>query len=179
MDGLDAIAKHRDDTSDIGELKRLVAVLLQEINEWPPSGLLLAGTDHSKLLDPATWRRFAVVVEFPLPDRDHGAAVQAASTAGTAFALAIHPAPSHGGIVASHSDAVQAVTYAQQVAAVEGCAIEAKLKRIPVDTAMSPPRTQCQRLALALVRDGIATQRLTTQITGVSRDTIRKGLALA
>ena len=69
LDELDAVAKRRDDTSEIGELKRLVTVLLQEIDEWPPSGLLLAATNHAKLLDPAVWRRFEVVVEFPCRNR--------------------------------------------------------------------------------------------------------------
>ena len=67
---LDAIAKKRDDQSDVGELKRLVTVLLQEIDEWPSSNLLVAATNHAELLDPAVWRRFDDVVFFPLPDRE-------------------------------------------------------------------------------------------------------------
>ncbi|CAG0947220.1 partial ATP-dependent zinc metalloprotease FtsH, partial [Anaerolineae bacterium] len=58
LDELDAIAKRRDDGSEIGELKRLVTVLLQEIDDWPPTGLLIAATNHASLLDPAVWRRF-------------------------------------------------------------------------------------------------------------------------
>jgi len=69
LDELDAIAKRRDDTSEIGELKRLVTVLLQEIDDWPPTGLLIAATNHPDLLDPAVWRRFEVVVEFGKPER--------------------------------------------------------------------------------------------------------------
>ena len=67
LDEFDAIAKRRDDAVEIGELKRLVTVLLQEIDEWPPSGLLLAATNHQGLLDPAVWRRFEMIVEFPMP----------------------------------------------------------------------------------------------------------------
>ena len=67
LDELDAIAKRRDDTTDVGELKRLVTVLLQEIDDWPPTGLLIAATNHADLLDPAVWRRFEMQVEFPLP----------------------------------------------------------------------------------------------------------------
>ena len=48
LDELDAVAKRRDDTTEIGELKRLVTVLLQEIDEWPPSSLLLAATNHGE-----------------------------------------------------------------------------------------------------------------------------------
>src|SRR5690606_22434288 len=67
LDEVDAIAKRRDDSGEIGELKRLVTVLLQEIDDWPSSGLLIAATNHSGLLDPAIWRRFEVILEFELP----------------------------------------------------------------------------------------------------------------
>ena len=66
---LDAVAKRRDDSTEIGELKRLVTVLLQEIDTWPEGSLLLAATNHGDLLDPAVWRRFEMVIDFPLPDR--------------------------------------------------------------------------------------------------------------
>jgi len=68
LDELDAIAKRRDDSGEIGELKRLVTVLLQEIDDWPESGVLLAATNHPSLLDPAVWRRFDNVIEFVGPD---------------------------------------------------------------------------------------------------------------
>lgn len=68
LDEIDAIAKRRDDSGDVGELKRLVNVLLQEIDEWPSSSVLVAATNHPDLLDPALWRRFDLVVEFELPD---------------------------------------------------------------------------------------------------------------
>ena len=35
LDEFDAIAKRRDDLVEVGELKRLVTVLLQEIDNWP------------------------------------------------------------------------------------------------------------------------------------------------
>lgn len=70
LDELDAVAKKRDDSGEIGELKRLVTVLLQEIDAWPSGSLLLAATNHEKLLDPAVWRRFESIVEFPLPGRE-------------------------------------------------------------------------------------------------------------
>lgn len=70
LDELDAIAKRRDDATEVGELKRLVTVLLQEVDEWPSSGLLIAATNHPELLDPAVWRRFDNVLQFPKPDRE-------------------------------------------------------------------------------------------------------------
>ena len=68
LDELDAVAKRRDDTAEVGELKRLVTVLLQEIDGWPADGLLVAATNHPGLLDPAVWRRFELVLEFPMPE---------------------------------------------------------------------------------------------------------------
>ncbi|NOU10823.1 MAG: AAA family ATPase [Nitrospira sp.] len=67
LDEFDAIAKRRDDTAEVGELKRLVTVLLQAIDDWPIDGVLIAATNHPELLDPAVWRRFDRIIEFPHP----------------------------------------------------------------------------------------------------------------
>lgn len=67
LDEFDAIAKKRDDERDIGELKRLVTVLLQALDNWPSSSILIAATNHSELLDPAIWRRFELKLEFKNP----------------------------------------------------------------------------------------------------------------
>lgn len=70
LDEFDAIAKRRDDDRELGELKRLVTVLLQTIDEWPSSSLLIAATNHGELLDPAIWRRFDLEVSFSMPSMD-------------------------------------------------------------------------------------------------------------
>ena len=70
LDELDAIAKRRDDISDIGELKRLVTVLLQELDDWPEGNLLIGATNHPQLLDPAVWRRFESRMELPPPEEE-------------------------------------------------------------------------------------------------------------
>jgi DNA-binding transcriptional ArsR family regulator len=67
LDEFDAIAKRRDDTTDVGELKRIVNVLLKELESWPLYSVLVAATNHPDLLDPAIHRRFHVVLEVPLP----------------------------------------------------------------------------------------------------------------
>lgn len=67
LDEFDAIAKRRDDESDVGELKRLVTVILQAIDDWLPSSLLVAATNHGELLDPAVWRRFDITLRFEMP----------------------------------------------------------------------------------------------------------------
>lgn len=68
LDEIDSIAKKRSDDADIGELKRLVTVILQEVDEWPAESLLLAATNHDELIDPALWRRFDLIVNFEKPD---------------------------------------------------------------------------------------------------------------
>ena len=67
LDEFDALAKRRDDDTDIGELKRIVNVVLIELDRWPDTSLLVAATNHPQLLDPAVGRRFDRQVEFGLP----------------------------------------------------------------------------------------------------------------
>lgn len=70
LDEIDAIAKKRTDESDVGELKRLVTIMLQELEDWPSTGLLVAATNHPELVDPALWRRFDLEINFGLPDEE-------------------------------------------------------------------------------------------------------------
>ena len=67
LDEFDAIAKKRDDSSDLGELKRIVNVLLKEMEDWPSNSILIAATNHPDLLDKAIWRRFERAIEICLP----------------------------------------------------------------------------------------------------------------
>lgn len=71
LDEIDAIAKKRSDESDVGELKRLVNILLQEIEKWPSHGLLIAATNYPELVDPALWRRFELDITFNLPNEEN------------------------------------------------------------------------------------------------------------
>lgn len=75
LDEFDSIAKRRDDDSDVGELKRLVTVILQTIDDWSPTSLLVAATNHGELLDPAVWRRFDINLTFTLPEQVQRAAM--------------------------------------------------------------------------------------------------------
>ena len=68
LDEIDAIAKRRDDASDLGELKRLVNVLLKELETWPSQSIIIAATNHPDLLDKAIWRRFDRTITFKTPE---------------------------------------------------------------------------------------------------------------
>ncbi|ENU29092.1 MULTISPECIES: AAA family ATPase [unclassified Acinetobacter] len=70
LDEFDSLAKARDDQHELGELKRVVVSLLQNIDNLPTNTILLAATNHHELLDPAVWRRFAYRIQIPLPERN-------------------------------------------------------------------------------------------------------------
>lgn len=82
LDEFDAIAKRRDDDADIGELKRIVNVVLVELDRWPDTSLLVAATNHPQLLDPAVARRFDRSVELPLPEAAERSKILAYAAAG-------------------------------------------------------------------------------------------------
>ncbi|PAD10208.1 hypothetical protein CHH78_02515 [Shouchella clausii] len=68
LDEFDAIAKKRDDTKELGELKRVVNTLLQNIDSLSSDVFLIAATNHHHLLDKAVWRRFNSVIYLDLPN---------------------------------------------------------------------------------------------------------------
>ncbi|GAA6483917.1 ATP-binding protein [Bacteroides uniformis] len=67
LDEFDAIAKARDDQKEIGELKRVINSLLQNMDAMPKHCVLIAATNHPELLDRAVWRRFLQKVEVKMP----------------------------------------------------------------------------------------------------------------
>lgn len=68
FDEFDAIAKKRDDNTDLGEIKRVVNVLLMELDQWPVSSVFIATSNHPELLDKAIWRRFDHAIDLGLPE---------------------------------------------------------------------------------------------------------------
>jgi len=69
LDEFDAIAKVRDDPQEVGEIKRVVNTLLQNIDNRANGGLTIAITNHESLLDKAVWRRFEIRLALPLPEQ--------------------------------------------------------------------------------------------------------------
>ena len=68
LDEFDAIAKVRDDKNELGELKRIVNSLLQNIDAIQNGSIVIAATNHEKLLDPAVWRRFMFRINLQRPE---------------------------------------------------------------------------------------------------------------
>lgn len=67
FDEFDALGRSRDDSSEHGEMKRVVTAFLQMTDRYRGPSLLLAATNHPGLLDEALWRRFDEVLTFELP----------------------------------------------------------------------------------------------------------------
>lgn len=172
LDEFDAVAKRRDDAAEIGELKRLVTVLLQEIDDWPHAGLLLAATNHPDLLDPAVWRRFEMIVEFPLPTRDEAAAAIRQWLPGVNESLIAALGAGFAG--KSFSEVERDIMLLRRKAAMRNEAVEEHVKALLSSQVSNLPRRDRTNLAVHLVRSGSASQREARQLTGVSRDTIRK-----
>lgn len=70
LDEFDAIAKARDDKNELGELKRVVNTLLQNIDSTLSQNIIIAATNHANLLDYAVWRRFEFKIELNKPTQE-------------------------------------------------------------------------------------------------------------
>ncbi len=68
LDEFDALAKLRDDPQEIGEIKRVVNTLLQNLDARKDFGVTIAITNHDRLLDPAVWRRFETQLHIIEPE---------------------------------------------------------------------------------------------------------------
>jgi Cdc6-like AAA superfamily ATPase len=176
LDELDAIAKRRDDRGEIGELKRLVTVLIQQIDDWPTSGVLLAATNHPDLLDPAIWRRFELHVEFPLPNQE----AIARFIEGTLTPY--FPATkAWSGLLAtafagrSFSDIERDLSTARRSAALSGVPLEERLAGLLTNKSIA--KAKRIQLAAAIVDRGLLSQRKAGELLGVARDTIRNRTA--
>lgn len=175
LDEIDAIAKRRSDDADIGELKRLVTVILQEVDEWPATNLLLAATNHAELIDPALWRRFDLVINFKAPEMP--AVKQAIKRfLGQDYALFgrwidILTFVFNG---ESFSDIERDLQRFRRAVAL-GTASDADLiEEFVKSRALVLERQGRIDLAVLLAKQTRLSQHTISDITGVSRDTIRK-----
>jgi SpoVK/Ycf46/Vps4 family AAA+-type ATPase len=170
LDEIDAIAKRRDDQAEIGELKRLVTVLIQQIDDWPSSNLLLAATNHAFLLDPAIWRRFDALIEFPLPSEEAIEAMVRSILQDRANDDWIHVL-SLALVGQSFSEIERALIQARRASVISNTNLEPHLQKLLHNPAL--PKAKLIGVAGELVRRGLASQRKARELTGLARDTIR------
>ena len=174
MDEFDAIAKRRDDSAEVGELKRLVTVLLQEIDDWPSTGILIAATNHANLLDPAIWRRFEMIVKFPMPTNEQiQLSIGTLLNSNKAKGKALHTALTTVLAGMSFSDIQRDINRIKREAIVYNRSVEECANTFLKDRARTLGKEKKKTLATQLCLTGLS-QRQAHEITGVSRDTIRK-----
>lgn len=68
LDECDFIAKSRVLSQDVGEVPRIVNMLLTLLDEYDAPGLVIATTNLKVSLDEALFRRFDDVIEMPMPE---------------------------------------------------------------------------------------------------------------
>ncbi|MFD2424866.1 AAA family ATPase [Ralstonia solanacearum] len=175
LDEIDAIAKRRSDESDIGELKRLVTVILQEVDQWPDTGLLLAATNHPELVDPALWRRFDAVLEFSAPDVDATTEAVRRFLGQDLEELAPWVATLASGLQGKTlSDVERAVISLRRGHALHHAPIDVLVAQIIGTKIEALPQAQRLELAIQMAKDGQHSHQEISRLTGVARDTIRK-----
>ena len=175
LDEIDAIAKRRNDENDIGELKRLVTVILQEVDHWPTTSLLLAATNHPEIVDPALWRRFDTVINFgpPGPEQIEAALIRFLSSDIEKWRPWL---PKLVSKFSKHSlaDVEREVANLRRRSVLEHLDPIALIYGNGSLTLADTPHAMRVQIALELAHSGRYTQREINRLTGVSRDTIRK-----
>lgn len=70
LDEFDHIGKMRgNDDQDVGEMRRLVNALIQLIDKLSDRTLLVAATNHIRIIDTALLRRFQLKIGYEMPDK--------------------------------------------------------------------------------------------------------------
>lgn len=174
LDEFDAIAKKRGDDTDVGELKRLVTVLLQAFDNFPNSSMVIAATNHQTLLDPAVWRRFDVSIAFPMPGEEN--AIEAIKSY---FDIDANVAEPYFKVLAmsmageSFSDIKRNISYIRKQSMVDKKPIEECIVAWIVGKCSTLNIAARKRISTLLIGKGYS-QREVSNWTGLSRDTIRK-----
>ncbi|MFA6870262.1 MAG: ATP-binding protein [Methanomethylophilus sp.] len=171
LDEIDALAKKRDDDMDVGEVKRIVTVLLQEIDSWPSSSMLIAATNNPELVDPALWRRFDEEFSFSLPDKEQieQATIRFFAENYIDFQgyQEIFPLIFDG---MSFSDIERQILQIRRTLVIKDIAVDQVMRGLIEEHVQKKHRLE---IAKTLIGKGFS-QKDINRITGVSRDTIRK-----
>ncbi|ECA2630134.1 AAA family ATPase [Enterobacter cloacae complex sp. S4] len=175
LDEIDSIAKKRSDDSDVGELKRLVTVILQEVDEWPSSSLLLAATNFAELIDPALWRRFDLVLNFEKPNSE---SIKEAIKRFLGPDYAIFARWMDLLVIMfkdeSFSNIERSINKFRRSVALGISSDEELIESFIKDGLSELDRNERKEIAVNLKRNSKLSQHAISDLTGVSRDTIRK-----
>ena len=68
FDEFDAIGSERGIANDVGEIRRVLNSFLQMIEQDDSHSMVMAATNHPRVLDRALFRRFDDILHFEMPD---------------------------------------------------------------------------------------------------------------
>ena len=68
FDEFDALGGDRGSQNDVGEIRRVLNSFLQFMEADDSGSVVIAATNHPKLLDRALWRRFDEVIRYEVPE---------------------------------------------------------------------------------------------------------------
>lgn len=71
FDEFEVLSKERDDVHDAGEMKRICASFLMQLDNLPDSTVVVAASNHHQMFDRAIWRRFDTVMDVQPPNQQH------------------------------------------------------------------------------------------------------------
>lgn len=171
LDEFDALGKRRSDENDVGELKRIVNVLLQAIDQWRGPSLLIAATNHESLLDEAMVRRFELSIAFPQATTAQLGAIF--RSLGVSRELASKLAPKFVG--QPISNATRLVTGARKRAVLEGVPFERILEVAASDYAPLSPVAERRSKVRALTDAGHSAHQIAKDLA-VSHTTVLRDL---
>lgn len=70
FDEFDSIGSKRENTNDIGEIRRVLNSFLQFLEQDDSQSIIIGATNHPELLDKALFRRFDDIIEYSLPSEE-------------------------------------------------------------------------------------------------------------
>ena len=183
LDEFDAIAKMRDDPHELGELKRVVNSLLQNIDALPEGVAVVAATNHPQLLDAAVWRRFEFHVRLgPLADKERRTLLEAClrgdkpdsaiQSALSLLADGLTPAQIHRAVERSARRAFLSGANAPSMSDVAG-SLASSLRESEGEMKNPWPRSTNEQIRyLRDLSDSVFTYDVISQIVGVSKGKI-------
>ncbi len=178
LDEFDALAKRRDDATDLGELKRVVSVLLKELEEWCGPSIIIAATNHPEMLDPAVFRRFQLSMALALPDTESAAEILLAQFQPNGARPEVLRLVAEVMRGSSGSDLRQFAQNSQRVALLEDIPIdEAVLRDIAKRLEKTAERKAFCRLAVKILPRGDRSMDRLARLIGVAKSTVHSYLS--
>ncbi len=172
LDEFDALGKRRSDDQDVGELKRIVNVLLQAVDQWSGPSLLVAATNHESLLDTAIVRRFEASIEFPAPSSQQVGSVLKSLGVPPSLATSLGRRLQGQPI----SNATRLVTAARKRAVLGQIGFEAALKITIAEQLKAQSRVESRRNVVASLHEAGKSAHQIAKELGISHTTVLRDL---